>query len=237
MDRRERPRLRSVNPEARAGRAWQPDHEEEWGEEYAIGDLGVGISSFLVDSARRFIDRVIIDGDPATLGQVRVAAIRIAVPLAGHELLAGWQQQTDRYPDVLRRRMVERYLHPDRLDGWHQRDALVQRGDLLALHTVVVRAQRCVIGALHGLNRVFLANPSMKWEQATANQFPLQPPELTLRLAATWTADIAHRAPTVESLLTDTIDLAERELAQTFAETRQAVRHRRPRLSDRPSGT
>jgi hypothetical protein len=31
-------------------------HEEEWGEEYALGDLGVGISSFLVDSARRFID-------------------------------------------------------------------------------------------------------------------------------------------------------------------------------------
>jgi hypothetical protein len=43
--------------DGRIERFWDfSEHEEEWGEEYALGDLGVSISSFLVDSARRFID-------------------------------------------------------------------------------------------------------------------------------------------------------------------------------------
>lgn len=213
------------------------EHEEEWGEEYVLGELGVGISSFLVDSARRFVHRTVVDGDPATLAQIRVATIRTALPLAGHELLAEWKRQTDLYPDVLRRRMVERHLHPDRLEGWHLRDAHAQRRDLLALHAVLVRAQRSVIGALHGLNRVFLANPSMKWQQATLRQFPLAPPDLASRLASAWTADITDRAPIAEALLTDTLDLAERELGQPFPDTRQAIHHRRPHLTHPPPAT
>ena len=59
----------------RVERFWPfSEHEEEWGEEYSLDGLGVGISSFTVDTAQRFLHRVTVDGDPATPAQMRVAA-------------------------------------------------------------------------------------------------------------------------------------------------------------------
>lgn len=210
--------------------------EEEWGEEYSLGGLGVGVSSFAVESVRRFIRRVTVEGDPAPIVQVRVAAIRAAAPLTGVDLLAEWKQRAETYPDLLQRRMVARYLRPERLAGWHLREALVHRGDLLALHRIIGRAERSVVGALHGLNRVFLGNPLMKWEQATVSQFRLAPPDLLQRLAAAWMGDVRARVRAVEGLLGETLELAERELGMSFAETRRVLARRRPSLPARPTG-
>lgn len=211
---------------------WPYDEEyEEWSEEYSLGGLGVGISSFVVDTARRFIHRLTVDGDPDTIGQVRVAAIRSAMPLHGTELLAEWKQQSEIYPDTLRQRMVEQHLDPEGFSGWHLRDALVHRGDLLALHETLGRVVRNVIGTLHGLNRVLLGNPSMKWERATVAQFRLRPPNLTDRLEAAWVGALGDRARAVEGLIEDTVTLAEQELTTSFSDTRRVLARRRPVLS------
>jgi hypothetical protein len=66
------------------------------------------------------------------------------------------------------------------------------------------------------------------------SRFPLRPPDLLARLAATWTADLAARAPGMASLLVDTIDLAEQELAHPLTETRETLERHRPRLAPPP---
>ena len=209
--------------------AYSPD-EEEWGEEYRVGGLGVGISSFLVESAERLLERVGVEGDASTNAQVRVAAIASCVALHGDAIVEAWRPRAERYPDSLRERMVQRYLTPDRIDGWHLRDALVYRRDLLALHDVLGRGGRSVLGALHGLNRVLLSNPRMKWERHLLGRFAIAPPRLATRFEKVWTGDLRGRVLALHSLLTDTVDLAEAQLALDLSDMRRAIEHTRPRL-------
>ena len=204
--------------------------EEEWGEEYRVGGLGVGISSFLVESAERFLDRVGVEGDPSTNAQMRVAAIASCVPLYGDRLVEAWRPRAAYYPDSLRERMVQRYLRPDRIDGWHLRDALVHRRDLLALHEVLGRGMRAVLGALHGLNSVLLSNPRMKWEHHLVARFTIAPARLGTRMDQVWTGDLRGRVAALHSLLTETVDLAETHLSVNLSDMRHAIEHSRPRL-------
>lgn len=209
---------------------YSPD-EEEWGEEYRVGDLSIGGSSFLVVSAERFLERVVAHGDPSTNAQMRVAALASCVPLHGHALLERWREEAAVYPEPLRVRMVQRYLAPDRIEGWHLREALVERGDDLALHDLLVRGTRAVLGALHGLNRVLLSNPRMKWEQQLIARFEIAPTRLRERLHAVWTGSSRERVLALEALLDDTINLAATHLDVDMQEMRQALERRRPRLT------
>lgn len=205
--------------------------EEEWGEEYWIAQLKVGISGFLVESAERFLRRVTVDGDPDTNAQMRVAAIRSSVPLAGQGLLEQWKVRAERYPDELRRRMVLRYLAPERLSGWHLRNAFVDRSDMLALHDLLVRVQRCIFGALHGLNRIFLANPTMKWEKPFLASLEVAPEELVERCTRLWEGDLASRVRIAERLIGDVVTLAEEHTAVDLTSVRALLAEGRPQLT------
>ncbi|MGH9210199.1 MAG: hypothetical protein ACRD2C_05890 [Acidimicrobiales bacterium] len=94
---------------------------------------------------------------------------------------------------------------------------------------------RSVLGTLHGLNRVLLANPLMKWEQATVARFPLAPRDLGERLGEPWMGDLAARVLAVEALLKETVDLAEREIGTSFDETRRVLGRRRQAIPE-PAG-
>jgi hypothetical protein len=76
----------------------------------------------------------------------------------------------------------------------------------------------------------------MKWQRATVSQFRLAPPDLLERLAAAWVGEVSDRVRTVEGLLLETVELAERELGTSFEDTRRVLAHRRPSLPDRPTG-
>jgi hypothetical protein len=206
------------------------EREEEWGEEYDVDGLSIGISSFTVDTAERFLRRVVEEGVDDPLMQMRVAAILACTPITGTSLLKGWKERAERYPDVLRRTAVLRYLDPDRLAGWHQREPLARRDDHLAVHELLSRAVRMVLGALHGLNRMYVANPSLKWEASSTANFVIAPADLQARLAQAWTGDLTTRLATVEALLLETVQLAERELDTPVPELRRALGARRAAL-------
>lgn len=205
--------------------------EEEWGEEYRIGQLKVGISGFLVESAERFLDLVTNEGDPNTNAQMRVAAIQCSVPLAGEALLEQWKARCRVYPDDLRRRMVLRYLHPDRLAGWHLCDALVHRNDRLAVHDLLVAGQRSVLGTLHGLNRVFVANPRMKWEQSFLTSLEVAPAGIVERSARLWEGDLSSRVQTGAQLLVDVAELAAEHTRVDVSPVLEVLGARRPRIA------
>lgn len=204
--------------------------EEEWGEEYLLGKLQVGVSGYLVSSAERFVVRVTEEGDPNTNAQMRVAAIQVSVALEGEPRLAEWKARAARYPDELQRRMVGRYLDADRFGGWHLREALAERDDYLAVHDLLVRSQRSVLGALHGLNRRYLSNPTMKWEQSFLASLDVAPEAIGPRSARLWHGELRDRVAAAERLVRDIVDLAETHTAVDLGALRGTLGERRPAL-------
>jgi hypothetical protein len=202
--------------------------EREWGEEYRVDGLSVGISGFLTATVDDLIDRVVGSASTSPDAQMRLAAIRSGRPLHGADHFAGWRQRTDDYPDELRRRMVLRYLDPSRFDGWRLRDTFVERDDLFALHDLLARCVRNVLGALHGVNRIYLADPKLKWEQRLVSEMPLAPADLAERLRTVWTADdVAVRVSIIEALVVETVALATAETGADLRELERALAERR----------
>jgi hypothetical protein len=119
---------------------YDPD-EEEWSDDYRLGDLAVTVSSFLVSTIDRYIGDVVLRTDTDPVKHMRVAALHRCRPLHGAELVSSWRARAAVYRGRLVAAMVERSLSRDVLEGWGSRDALVGRGDDLAVHDLLSRGQ------------------------------------------------------------------------------------------------
>jgi len=107
--------------------------EKEWSEEYRVGELGVTVSNFLVGSIERFLDDVVLRASTDPVRHMRLAALQRSRPLLGAELMPAWRARADAFPDRLVSALVEQALAPEVLRGWAAREALVSRGDDLAV--------------------------------------------------------------------------------------------------------
>jgi len=188
-----------------------PLEDDEWSEDFLVGPVQCDISNFLVDTIDRTIPDVLA-GDTAVLKQCRMAGLRHGLAVYGREQIEQWQAQITPYPEALRRAMVAENLNFNALGIWYMRDVLVARQDWLMLADVLVRMQRRIMGALLGLNGVYLAHPGFKWLNETIGEMSLAPSELATRLQ-----QINHCTPPaaiapLHQLLEETIALAEQEL-------------------------
>ncbi len=96
---------------------YDPD-EEEWGDDYRLGELEVTVSSFLVSTIDRFVDDVVLRTDTDPVKHMRMAALHRSRPLHGAELISTWRARAAVYPDKLVAAVVARSLSPDVLTGW-----------------------------------------------------------------------------------------------------------------------
>ena len=205
--------------------------DEEWAEEYTVDGLWIGLSHFMTSTVSRFIHDVVDGGDASDLKQMRISAIRDGVALSGEDRVKRWRAATDRYPDVLARAMVGRHLHEDALDGWHNREALLERNDLLMLHALLVRVEHAVLGTLSGINRVYVAHSAMKWQNALADTFTVAPDDLRRRLVEVFLAPPRAGVEELERLLAETLVLVEGELPGIDLSTpRRLLARTRPAL-------
>ncbi len=204
-----------------------PLEDDEWSEDYLVGPTQCDISNFLVSTIDRYIGDVLA-GDTAVLKQCRLAGLRHGVAVVGRERMAQWQAQITPYPDALRRAMVAENLNFPALGIWYMRDVLAARQDWLMLADVLVRMQRRIIGALLGLNGLYLAHPGYKWLNETIAEMTLTPPDLATRLQQiNFVTPVAAIQP-LHQLLEETIALAEQELPDLdFSGARRAIGRRR----------
>ena len=210
--------------------------EAEWGEEYLLDGLWVGISSFLVASIDRFIADVVGNADPSPLKQMRLSALREGVVLHGSEIVGRWRAASDRYPEALAEAIVSRHLSVEVLDGWHMRDALLDRGDYLFLHQLFVRLERAVLGALLGVNRIYLAHDAFKWQGQLARMMAIAPKNLERRLAEVFEVPAHQGVAVLQELLLETVDLIVANLRKLDMTTaRNTLARRRPTLDPPPS--
>jgi len=170
---------------------WDYDEdEEEWSEVYQLGPLAVTISNFTVTTVERFLDAVLNDSDLDPVKHYRLAAIGNARALRGARTLDTWRERLATYPDALVVALVEAALHPDRFPGWTARQALAERGDTIAVHSLLTTVAQGIFSAVLAINRIFQPHQLPKWQRRLLGTVPLRPTRIESRLT---TSGIAAR--------------------------------------------
>jgi hypothetical protein len=216
---------------------WDYDHdEEEWSDEYRLGELEVTVSSFLVSTIDRFVDDVVVRADTDPVKHMRVAALQRSRPLHGPELISTWRARAAVYPDKLVAAVVAQSLSPDVLRGWGAREALADRGDDLAVHDLLTRVAHAVFGAVLALNGIYSPHRMIKWQGQLTGELGVMPEQFAERLHLLWTGSNAQALRDAETLLADTVQLVKARTDADISSFCEELSQRR-RAVDPPSAT
>ena len=132
--------------------------------------------------------------------------------------------------------MVEQSLTPTMLTGWSARDALISRGDHIAIHALLSRIEHAVLGTLLALNRTYQPHLLAKWQQHLLAGLDLAPDGLAQRLEDLWHGPYPQALISVETLLAETLGLAAQYSSADLDGFREALaEHRRPAEALRPN--
>jgi ADP-ribose pyrophosphatase YjhB (NUDIX family) len=207
---------------------WDFDEDdEEWSEDYRVGQLDVTVSNFLVSSIDRFLDDVVLAASTEPVRHMRLAAIQRSRPLIGADLMASWRARADAFPDELVSALVEQALTPEALRGWAAREALVSRGDNLAVTDLLARTGQTVVRAVLALNRVYLPHRQLKWQRHLVAGLLLAPDRLAERLGSLATGRPVTALRTAETLLAETAALAQAHSGADIGAFRETLSERR----------
>jgi hypothetical protein len=217
---------------------WDYDQDEqEWSEDYLVGGLGVTVSNFLVSSVEQFLDDVLVRASTDPVRHMRLAALQRCRPLAGTEMMASWRARADTFPRELVSALVEQALAPEVLTGWSAREALVSRGDGLAVRDLLTRTGLAAVRAILALNRVYLPHRQLKWQRHLTAGLSLAPGRLAERLESVSNGPPAEALQAAETLLAETVALAEVHCDADIGAFREALSERRPSIGPPQRGT
>jgi len=211
---------------------YDPD-EEEWSDEYRLGELGVTVSSFLVSTIDRFVDDVVLRAVTDPVKHMRMAALHRSRALHGPELISAWRARAV-YPDKLIAAVVERSLSAAVLTGWGAREALASRGDELALQDLFTRAGHAVFGAVLALNGVYAPHRVVKWQSHLISELDVMPERFAERLSLLAAGGTAQALREAETLLADTVQLVKARTDADISSFCEELSQRR-RAIDPPS--
>jgi len=215
---------------------WDYDEDdEEWSEDYLVGELGVTVSNFLLSSVERFLDDVLVRASTDPVRHMRLAALQRSRPLLGAELMAAWRARADAFPPELVCALVEEALEPDVLVGWAAREALAGRGDGLAVRDLLSRTGQAAVRAVLALNRVYLPHRQLKWQRQLITGLDLVPGRFAERLESMANDPPKEALQAAEVLLAELVALVEAHsgadvgaFRETLAERRRAIDPPRP---------
>ena len=210
------------------------DDDEEWSEDYRVGELDITVSNFLVSSAERFLDDVVVRASTDPVRHMRLAAFQRSCPLLGAEMMASWRARAGTFPDSLVSVLVEQALAPEVLRGWAAREALVSRGDSLAVGDLLARVGSATVRVVLALNRAYLPHRQLKWQRHLIAGLGLAPEGLGERLESMSTSPPEEGLRVAEALLAEIAALAEARSGADISGFREALSERR-RAIDPPT--
>ena len=153
---------------------------DEWEEQMDLGGFHAATSAFLVSTMERYLHAVLDDYSTNPSAQMRLYSLLHAQPLTGADLTAGWQARAAAYPPPLAAAMLRENLE---FDGFgYAEDMLAARDDVLVLYDIFCRTGRQILGALLGLNGIYLPNPGFKSMNEIIGEMDIAPPDLAARL-------------------------------------------------------
>lgn len=205
-----------------------PYEEDEWAEELGVGDFRIGTSTFLVRTMEKYIGQVVTARDGAPLAQIRLYAVLHAQTLFGDEgLVATWRERAADYPPQLARVMLQQNL--DFYGFGEAEDVMAARDDVVLLYNTMNHVERQVLGALLGVNRIYLPNPSFKHAAELIDEMQFKPPDLLARLKSAYRLPPVEGVAALHSVIADVFDLVDRHVRGFDTRPYRArVQQRRP---------
>jgi hypothetical protein len=203
-----------------------PYEEDEWAEEISFGGFLVGTSTFLVETMERYLTEVVDHHSIEPLPQIRLFSLLHAQTIAGENLVMQWRRKASAYPAELAQAMLRANLPFGGLG--YAEDMLVERDDLLTLYDLICQVERQVLGALLGLNRLYLPNPRFKGMDELIAEMRLKPHDLSARLKAAFRLPPREGILELHAICADTLTLVDEHMPDLdTAEYRKNLRRRR----------
>jgi hypothetical protein len=208
-----------------------PYEEDEWAEEISFAGFHVGTSTFLVATMERYLTDVLDHHSTDPLPQMRLYSLLHAQTLVGADLVARWRNRAAAYPPGLARAMLRANLV---FDGFgYAEEMLAARNDLLALYEVFCRVERQVLGALLGLNRIYLPEPSFKHMDQLIAEMSLAPPDLAARLKAAFHVPPEEGVRHLHAVCEDVLALVDTHVPDVDTTAYRAKLHQRRAVWDK----
>jgi hypothetical protein len=182
--------------------------EDEWEEQMSIGGVRAHTSTFLVATMERYLGKVVDECVVAPEAQMRLFSLQHGITLKGKEQVEQWRAKAAAYPEGLRRAMLEENLRFGRFA--YAAEMLAARDDLLALYEIFVETGRQLVGALLGLNRIYLPTPGyLKSMDETIGLMAIKPADLSVRLKQLFQIEPTAAVRQLGELIEETFGLVE----------------------------
>jgi predicted nucleotidyltransferase len=184
------------------------EDEDEWEEQMSIGGFHAHTSTFLVATMERYLREVIEQCSLAPEAQTRLFSLQHGITVKGESQVERWRAKAAAYPDGLQRAMLEENLRFGQFR--HAAEMLAARDDLLALYDVFVETGRQLMGALLGLNRIYMPTPGyLKSMDETIALMAVKPADLAARLKRSFQTEPTPAVDELEALIEETLALVE----------------------------
>ncbi|TLS35857.1 DUF4037 domain-containing protein [Pseudalkalibacillus caeni] len=158
-----------------------PYEDEEWSETFLVEGVKFEISNFLTETVARFVRQVVDHHQTDYDLQCIAASVFYGKCLHGESVINQLKSKVMIYPQKLSENMILEHLE---LSGrWNNRLALVDRKDWLMLYEIVCDTQRKVLGALFGINKMYVHHPAFKWLDHVVQCMEVKPRDLYNRLS------------------------------------------------------
>lgn len=182
--------------------------EEEWAESYLTQEnVKLEISSFLVETAEKWLDEVVKEFEIDYGKQCMASSIYYGQPLYGDHVINKLKNKVKIYPDKLAEKMIEENLAL--WYRWNNRKALLDRKDWLMLYDLMGSVQKKLMGTLFGLNKLYIHHPSFKWMHKYSDIFKIKPENMNGRFSAVFIGDVHNSVQELEHLIQEVFHLVE----------------------------
>jgi predicted nucleotidyltransferase len=187
---------------------FHPFEEEEWAESYLTPEnVKLEISSFLVETAEKWLDEVVKEFEIDYGKQCMASSVFYGQSLYGEQIINELKKKVKIYPDALAEKMMEENLAL--WYRWNNRNALLDRKDWLMLYDLIGSVQRKLMGTLFGLNKLYIHHPSFKWMHQYSELFNIKPENLDERFTEILIGDVNNSVQKLELLIKDVFALVE----------------------------
>ena len=183
--------------------------KDEWEEQMTFGGFPAASSTFLVKTMDRYLAQVVDRCEVAPLAQVRIFSLQHAVPIKGMDQVERWRDKASQYPRGLVLSMLKDNLP---FQGfWDSEEVLAVRNDTLALYDIFVRIGRQILGALLGLNRIYMPVPDyLKRMDETIGYMSIKPRDLSARLRKAFRIQPEAAVRDLKEIISEVLTLVDR---------------------------